>query len=224
MKKRLAASLVAMAMALALAYAGLANADQGSVLARPSAASYKALSAKWWQWAASTPFSDNGPFGQSGTDCSENQPEGKVWFLAGQFTSDPATRKCVIPAGRWLFLPVINVECSSLEAEPFYGGTVAERRACVEKDIFAFSELVATLDGRAIVPNLDDYEVTSPNFPIVAVDGNPASIPAGRGFSVSKGVWLLLAPLDRGPHTIEFRGCIAAFEFCPKATYSITVE
>jgi hypothetical protein len=48
----------------------------GSALAPVSPAAYAELSAKWWQWAASTPFTDAGPFGQASTDCGENQPQG----------------------------------------------------------------------------------------------------------------------------------------------------
>jgi hypothetical protein len=130
----------------------------------------------------------------------------------------------VIPAGKRLLLPIINVECSSLEAAPFRGVTVAARRACVEHPLFAFSDLAATLDGQPIVPDLADFEVTSPNFPIVAVPNNPAIIPPGSGFSVSKGVWLLLAPLSPGVHEISFTGNFAGLNFRPTATYHLTIQ
>jgi hypothetical protein len=188
-------------------------------------ASYKQLSAKWWQWAASTPFSEDGPFGQFGTDCGQNQPNGNTWFLAGSF-GGPAVRSCDVPAGTRLFFPVVTVECSSLEPAPFFGGTVAERRACVEQELFAFVPLFAELDGEAIVPDLNAYTVVSPNFPLVAVADNPAGIPEGRGFAVSKGIWLLLAPLSPGEHTLHFAGRFTdpAFGgFTPEATFHLTV-
>ena len=216
-------------MALISVLASPANADQGSVVAPPDVASYKELSAKWWQWAASTPISDDGPFAATGTNCGENQPNGKVFFLAGQFTNDPATRICKVPRNKWLFLPVINVECSSNEVGTIWGGvTVAERRACVNQDEFApvYSTLYAKLDGVSIVPQvqLKNYLVTSPNFPINAVPNNAAWIPEGKGFSVSKGVWLLLAPLSSGKdYSIKFGGENKG-RFKTDATYNITVE
>jgi hypothetical protein len=174
-----------------------------SPLAPADSASDKELSAKWWQWAASTPFSEVGPFGQFGTDCGENQPNGNTWFLAGSF-GDPAERSCEIPAGTRLFFPVVNVECSSLETgTPFFGGTVAERGACVQQALFAFEPPFAELDGEPIVSDLDAFTVTSPNFPTAAAPDNAAFIPAGRGVALSRGVWLL-PPLGPGDHELHF--------------------
>jgi len=195
-----------------------------SVLAPASPAEYQELSARWWQWAASTPFSAQGPFGQAGTDCSQSQPAGHTWFLAGQFTDLPAERTCTIPAGTLLFLPLINVECSSLEGPPFQGDTPAQRRACVQKADFDMIPLAAELDGEPITAHLPTRTVISPDFRIRAVDGNPASIPTGSGFSTSKGIWLLLAPLSPGKHLLHFAGAIPAFNFAPEATYHLTVS
>jgi hypothetical protein len=198
----------------------------GSALAPVNPAAYKELSAKWWQWAASFQQTADGPFTQASTSCGESQPDGNVYFLAGQVTPAPAERTCEIPAGKRLFLPVINVECSSLEVDTdFFGGTPAERRACVEDPSFAPSDLEATLDDQPIVPDLQDYEVVSGNFPLTAVDGNPVAIPPGRGFSVSRGVWLLLAPLSPGEHKIRFTGYFAApaVDFRTTATYHLTI-
>jgi hypothetical protein len=201
-----------------------ATASPGSsALAPANPAAYKELSVKWWQWATSFQQTANGPFAQASTSCGESQPDGNVYFLAGQVTPGPADRTCEIPAGKRLFLPVINVECSSLEQYPFFGGTPAERRACVEDPRFAPSELDAKLDGQSIVPDLQDFEIVSRDFAFTAVDGNPVFIPAGSGRSVSRGVWLLLAPLSPGEHKIEFTGYFAAVDFQTTATYHITI-
>lgn len=195
-----------------------------SALAPASPAAYEELSEQWWQWAASLPSLNGGPFDPASTNCGENQPDRNVYFLAGQVTSDPVVRTCEIPAGKRLLLPVINVECSSLEVDtPFFGGTSAERRACVEDPDFTPSALVATLDGQPIVPDLQDFEVISGDFPFTAVDGNPVGIPPGNGLSVSRGVWLLLAPLSPGEHTIVFSGSFAAIGFQTTATYHLTI-
>jgi len=199
---------------------------EGGVLAPSNPASYQELSAKWWQWAASTVSGDTGPFGSGEVRCGENQPTDKTWFLAGTFSAS-AARSCDIPAGTQLFLPIINVECSSLESAPFFGATVAARRACVEQDLFSIgpASLKAELDGHDIVSdhNYRPFTVESPNFPLVALDGNAAGIPPGRGFSVSRGVWLLLAPLSRGEHTLHFEGAFPNVPFAASATYELRV-
>ena len=217
-------------VALISVLASPANADQGSVVAPPDVASYKELSAKWWQWAASTPISDDGPFAAKwGRTAERTNPMAKSSFWRANLQTYPATRTCKVPRNKWLFLPVINVECSSNEVGTIWGGvTVAERRACVNQDEFApvYSTLYAKLDGVSIVPQvqLKNYLVTSPNFPINAVPNNAAWIPEGKGFSVSKGVWLLLAPLSPGKdYSIKFGGENKG-GFKTDATYNITVE
>jgi hypothetical protein len=226
MGRRAAAVVVALTAVFLSPRIAMAG-DATTEVAPLDVAAYAQLSAKWWQWAASTPFSEDGPFGTLDTDCGENQPNGNTWFLAGSF-GPAADRTCAIPAGTRLFFPVVNVECSSLEeGTDFFGGTVAERRACVEQPLFAFEPLFATLDSAPIVPDLTAYTIVSPNFPITAVDGNPAGIPAGRGFAVSRGVWLLLEPLSPGTHELHFAGRLldpAFGGFTPEATYHLTVQ
>jgi len=90
---------------------------------------YEEWSARWWQWAISMP-SDHNPLADT-ADCSMGQV-GPVWFLGGSFAQTPLTgpRKCTVPPGKGLFFPIVDVDCSSMEAPPFHGDTPAERIAC----------------------------------------------------------------------------------------------
>jgi hypothetical protein len=88
---------------------------------------YGQWSAAWWQWAAnisepSSPVTDD-----TGADCAVNQ-NGPVWFLAGT-TEGSATRRCTVPPGKAILVPIINGECSTVEGD---GTTEAELRACAE--------------------------------------------------------------------------------------------
>jgi len=74
---------------------------------------YGEWSAKWWQWAVSLPL-DHNPLADT-ADCSTGQL-GSVWFLGGSFVSSTEERDCTVPPGKALFFPIINVECSTLEA------------------------------------------------------------------------------------------------------------
>ena len=64
------------------------------------------LAARWWLWAGSTPTETNPVTDTTGRQCSGMQPT-DVWFLAGTFGDGPVTRKCKIPSGRQVFLPVL---------------------------------------------------------------------------------------------------------------------
>lgn len=54
------------------------------------------------------------------------------------------------------FFPVINVECSTVEDEPFYGEDENSLRACATG--FNFSDVYARIDGKP-VKGLDNFDV-----------------------------------------------------------------
>jgi hypothetical protein len=71
-----------------------------------------ALSEGWWQWVASIPIGVNPILDETGKHCMVGQ-HGKTWYL-GQFFAPPVlgtpvTRRCTVPAGRNLMVPVINI-------------------------------------------------------------------------------------------------------------------
>ena len=95
----------------------------------PYGKSYSEWSMAWWLYADYLPLSVN-PFGH-GTDGTINQ-SGPVWFLGGTFTGDNTVREITVPAGKALFFPVMDAECSTIEGDPFHGGNEAELRACAK--------------------------------------------------------------------------------------------
>lgn len=190
--------------------------------ARPHGASYAEWSARWWQWALSTPATAMGPFDEGTVDCGGNQPNPKVWFLAGPFNASGAVdRTCTVPPGTMLLIPVINVECSNLEEPPFFGATPAERAACVEADLFSFGDLEVTVDG-ASVDDLERFVVTSPDFAFTGMPGNPVGV-VGAGLSTGRGVYVMLTPLPSGTHEVTFTGSFPEVGFTASATYTIVV-
>ena len=66
------------------------------------------LSAEWWKWAMSSPDEESPLRDTSGAHCDAGQ-QGKVWFLAGGFGSSLIRRRCTIPAGKYIFFPVISM-------------------------------------------------------------------------------------------------------------------
>lgn len=179
-------------------------------------------SAKWWQWALSLPVDQN-PFFDEGGDCSKgaNGQLGPVWFLTGVINvSGTAVRNCTVPAGKALFVPIINLECSTLEAPPFHGDNEEELRACATR--FHFGNVFAEIDGVA-VQNLDRYLVKSPMFTFTVPPENVLGVGPGSGQSVSNGYYLMLAPLSVGEHVIRFGGTFTDFDFSLDITYNLTV-
>jgi hypothetical protein len=180
--------------------------------------SFGEWTALWWQWAGALPPDAHPLFDNTTCDAGQN---GKVWFLGGAFTGVATTRECTVPEGKAILLPIANVECSTFEPPPFFGADEEELRACAAAFQDAATGLVASIDGEE-VKNLDAYRVQSPLFELSLPEPNIFGLPGPiSGQSVSDGVWILLAPLSAGMHTIHFE----SFPGFPiDVTYEIVVE
>jgi hypothetical protein len=194
---------------------------------RPPNAQYRGFTygewaAMWWQAAYSIPVVDGDhPLISGG---AFQGPKGVV-FLAGAFAGDePAVIEITIPAGTPLFFPVINVECSVFEPDPFHGDNEDELRDCANHHIDNTSGRFAVIDGKP-VRNLDAYRTESPLFiwgPLP--EDNTFGAPEGTmSPAVDAGVYLLLAPLSVGEHVIEFGGTFDEFGASINTKYIITV-
>jgi hypothetical protein len=88
--------------AFALALTTVAN----ITLAQYPPASHLATS--WWEWALETPASENPLTDTTGQFAAVNQPNGSVWFLAGN-VGGTMVRTITVPSGKALFFPIVNV-------------------------------------------------------------------------------------------------------------------
>jgi hypothetical protein len=235
LKPALAAAALALLVAVSPAPAAGRNPNPGvsPINSAPYGKSYGEWGAAWWTWALSFPADRNPIFDATGEFGSQGQA-GPVWFLAG--TSGGAVERTItIPAGKGLFLPLLNVindyPCPDPNFQPPPGQTLEEFLR--EGAIFFVdhaTELSVEVDG---VPlrNLFDYRATSDLFTFTGDPSMTAFDPCITGQpqpAVSDGYWLMLSPLRPGQHTIhsvskaefpEFD-----FEFTVEVTYYITVE
>ena len=181
---------------------------------------YGQWSAAWWKWIAAIPEPGSPVTDTTGEDCAVHQ-RGAVWFLAGTTGSD-VTRSCTVPAGRAIFFPMINAECSEPEGN---GSTVAELRACAAALMDGVTEISASIDGRMVdvgTPSTSPFRVRSPGFTITWADGNGFGVPPGTGLSVGDGYYILVTPLKPGHHTIDLHGAVPGFSVT--AHYDLTVR
>jgi hypothetical protein len=212
-------------------YAKNANPGVMPPNAQPHGMTYGELSAAWWQWAFSLPIEQNPFFDENGScvNGANGQFEfAPVWFLTGVINvSGTAVRDCTVPAGTFLFFPIINSECSTLEGN---GTTEEPLRACATAAIDPVTTVAAEIDG-VPVKNLTDYRFESPLFTFGPLPDNNVlqffgvDAPAGAtSLSVADGYYLLLAPLSVGQHTIHFTGTIGPpVNFEVDITYNLTV-
>jgi len=184
---------------------------------------YEEWAAKYWQWAFALPGDETHPFNAEGVmDCSLGQ-QGNVWFLAYPGGGWPAgtisqERECEIPVGNALFFPVVNLVCTTYED----GDTVEDLIGCANFISDFNYPLSVKIDGRD-VPNLESYEIISVPFNIGPLpDPNMYGWPVGwEGLGVSPGYYLLMPPLSKGDHTVEFSGQVYAPDFGVDWTFDV---
>ena len=168
---------------------------------------------EWWQWALSMPV-DNHPLYDT-ADSSEGQT-GKMVFLGSSFESELAPsgetitevdREISISPGTKIFIPLFNVEVSTIEG---YGGTEMEMQEQAESFLDLVGSMTVLIDG-VPVENPEQYESPSPLFEIGPLPENNVlqdigvDAPAGStGDAAANGYYLMLPPLSVGEHTIEY--------------------
>lgn len=160
------------------------------------------LAARWWQWAMASPRALSPVADRTGERCAVGQ-SGNIWFLAGSFNGSPIQRRCVVPAGKMLFFPIINM----VRFAPAKGNKLscakAKAEAALNNDTAI--DLFATLDGQPMAANLKQHRISSSKcfnvFAHADWSGTYNSYP-----SATDGYWLLLKPLPPGRHLLKFGG------------------
>jgi hypothetical protein len=192
---------------------------------------YGDWAAEWWKWALKTPPATNPVKDTTGANAAVGQdPASPVFFLGGTFGGD-AERTVTIPAGKSVFFPVVN---TIWWHEYWDTDTEETLRAGANAWVDSVDILKVKLDGKS-VKNLGMYRAESPVFAFDIPEdsvpdewANPAYWPNGYpamtfDLAVADGYWLLLEPMEAGPHTIEFIGGIKGPDgFATRVVYHIT--
>jgi hypothetical protein len=193
---------------------------------------YGGWSAAWWRYVLSQPVPSNPLLDKTGTMCRVGQSS-PVFFLVGSLGSDPVTRTCTVPAGKALFLPLINTGDVHTPGDT----TPTDQLLWNEMEVtrgFSISTLHASIDGVPVSnlnPATTPYrtcagpvsQCSAPAFSLFLPADNLFGLPAGTySPAVADGFYLLLAPLTPGHHTITFGGT-GSSGFSQDITYNLVV-
>jgi hypothetical protein len=188
----------------------------------PYQRTYAEWTAEWWKWFLSIPTENNPMNDPSGEKCALGQ-QGPVWFLVGS-GGGKAERECIIPAGRAILIPAINVECSFAEDQSLR--TDDDLRACATSDQDLVTQTAATLNGSV----LQVHRVQSPVFNLTFPVDNIFAAPEGPTKAVSEGFWVFIKPLPPGQYELHVEGLLvdptvtAPVNLVEDSTYHLTVE
>lgn len=168
-------------------------------------------STKWWQWAASFEDSASPVADTTGKLCHLKQT-GDVWFLAGTYEQRRTIRTCKVPAGKYLFFPLVN---SLVLQDPRINMTCPDAVSQVRGSMMGVTSLVLELDGKQST-GLEARRLSPLQcFDLAAGSGGPMP-------SAASGYYIMLRPLSRGTHTLNFGGRLP--EFSQAVTYTLHVE
>ena len=192
------------ALALAAAIVGLSHDALAANAAEPVVPLQEIIgdrtpamwSARWWTWASSPQHGAPAVRDREGPRCNDGQ-EGEVFFLAGSFGGAPVHRTCRVPAGKFLFFPVVTYIVMPNGGSSC--GSLASTAAGMTDDP---SELFAELDGVAIRKLESRRVATDQCFNVNARWSGP------QLDSASNGYWLMLRPLSPGKHQLHFGGTL----------------
>jgi len=160
-----------------------------------------------------------------------------VWFLGGKFCSINNTncgttnvvRTCNLPAGKALYVAVLNAENSALELnDP--KAQIADLRLASAAAIDGSTDVSIEIDGAAVPHLKDRFRVQSPAFVFTLPDDNLFNAVGEGPFTggsyfpgVDDGVYVMLSPLPAGSHQVHFHGFFPAFNFTLDITYQLMV-
>ncbi len=212
----------------------------------PYGQTYAHWSAAWWQWNFSAPTT-NSPI-QDTAPISTGQ-SGPVWFLGGTFGlggNQTRVRSGSVPEAIALFVAIMEAwaDNANCPADNYTTAQLRSLAASAQDPAFAMS---CTIDGQNTVdlngaPSA--YRVQSPvfNYTVPGLHNylydlfratcylNPNGTPFAITGAVADGVYLMVAPLAPGAHTLHFSGSypFAIFPFPPviyvqDVTYNLTV-
>jgi hypothetical protein len=175
---------------------------------------YSLLQQDWWNWAASLPAEDHPLADKTGENCDAGQDEDSdVFFLGGTFAEvvsgtksvGVADRVCVVPEGKYLFFPIINLIFTNIGEDPPLSDAELEA-AIAFFNSTAAQDLKLELDGVEVRGVQQRFESESGAFELNYVEDGIFGEDGGSTRAADAGFYVLLEPLTPGIHEIEFEG------------------
>src|SRR5512143_192006 len=171
---------------------------------QPFGRTYGEWGGMWWIWAFGIPVSQSPLIDPTGANCAVQQ-SGPVWYLAGTCASETVgndviayvDRRCQVPFGKYLFFPVFNAECSTVEGN---GHSYKQLLRCASGFMDVAKNVRAEWDGAPIAgdPMSTAYRVQSPLMTFVLPGPTPQDnllgLTPGPSNFATDGYYVMLTP------------------------------
>lgn len=171
-------------------------------------------SQRWWEWAASFDRAESPVADRTGAQCANGQ-SGPVWFLAGTYGTQRTIRTCHVPAGKYLFFPLINYVFMPGEPGSTNCASVTRNAAQMTEPVGA---LVLEVDG-VRHEGLEKHRLATRG----CFDLGARTPEKFRIFpAAANGYYVMLKPLPLGTHTLNFGGALPSM--LQAVTYTLVVD
>ena len=160
---------------------------------------------KWWLWLLNIPKKLSPTFDPQGKNWYVGQNNPNVFFLCQTVEGLGAMpcRSISLPAGRCIFMPIINwLSISNKD-----GKTEDGMRAIAKEKIDEVASIDFTINGMSIAGPREDFRVASRMFEAILPEENIFDEPGGRRNFVSDGFWIFLKPLADNSTLNSFGSC-----------------
>jgi hypothetical protein len=187
---------------------------------KPLGLAYSDWGKRWYEWLQSIVKEVNPAADRTGRNCALNQ-SGPVWFLAGTI-GGMAKRTCSIPAGKDIFVSIINEMSSTAQ----YKKTDKDLVNCCSAVIDRVLHKEVIFDSQNLQgAELDPYRVKTDLFNTILPNNNLCGVQAGPTQVVCDGYWIMIKQeaLTFGRHLLHSHG-EQSDGFTTEVTYDLMIE
>jgi hypothetical protein len=185
----------------------------------------------FWKWTLGIPAKDNPINDPTGEKCATGQlnTNSSVFYLAFN-NGGISERTCKVPAGKGLFIPVMQVELSDKDTP---GATVEELKLSAKTDQDSVNSLYLKIgDKEYNFEDLRKYRTDTDGFDVDYADnGIFGIVEGGPTKAVADGYYIMTDPLPTGNHTVHYKSSLSCLDpgcaepnFAQDIKYNIIAE
>jgi hypothetical protein len=198
---------------------------------KPYGLPYSAHIENFWKWILSIPAKDNPINDPTGEKCATGQSNtnSSLFYLAFN-NGGISERTCKVPAGKGLFIPVMQVELTEKDVP---GATIEELKLSAKTDQDSVNSLYLKIgDKEYNFEDLRKYRTDTDGFEVDYADnGIFGIVEGGPTTGVADGYYIMTDPLQRGNYTVHYKSSLSCLEpgcaepnFAQDIRYNIIAE
>ena len=175
---------------------------------KPYGLSYSDHIKNFWKWLLHIPAKESPTNDPTGEGCAigQSNTNASVFYLAHN-NGGISERVCKVPAGKGLFIPVMEAEVSDKEVP---NASVEDLASAAKADQDSVNSLYLKIDDKEYkYENLTKYRTHTDPFEVVFPDnGIYGVLQGGVSKSVADGFYIITEPLTKGNHTVHFKSSL----------------